>query len=285
MSRSREPPSGTDGASRRRWRPTVHWDLEPLVDGNATSGGRVAGRGSRGAEELQRFRGRLGTLDAEGLAEAMHEVAAGTESARRAGPTPAAVRSTPLIPRAAIVAGGGAAPRSPTSCCSSSSSGRRCPTTRRRVSSRRRPLVLPAHLEVGAALPAPLLSGGPRAGAGRQGGHRAVRGRDCSASLTSAITVESTAESRSLEPGCRSCSRPTGAGARPRPRRSPSGSRRACGHGRSVQTPCWPTRRATTGSTFDHWWRPQPRQRGRATIVAALVDAVTALRHPQRCTR
>ncbi len=64
----------------------VAWDLEPLVDGRGEEG--VAGQldeAARRAEELQRYRGRVETLDGAGLASLMHDIAAITELIGRAG--------------------------------------------------------------------------------------------------------------------------------------------------------------------------------------------------------
>lgn len=62
----------------------VTWDLEPLLDG-ATAPDDLIDRAKARAEELQRFRGRVGTLEAAELAELMHGVAEVSELMGRGG--------------------------------------------------------------------------------------------------------------------------------------------------------------------------------------------------------
>jgi oligoendopeptidase F len=64
----------------------VAWDLEPLVDGRGDDGVNAQlDEAARRAEELERYRGRVETLDAVGLAALMHDVAAISELIGRAG--------------------------------------------------------------------------------------------------------------------------------------------------------------------------------------------------------
>ena len=62
----------------------ARWDLDPLLEGSSTDGllDQAAERAKAFAE---RYRGKLGELDVEGLAEAMHELEAISELAGRAG--------------------------------------------------------------------------------------------------------------------------------------------------------------------------------------------------------
>jgi oligoendopeptidase F len=65
---------------------TVAWDLDPLVDGRGDDGVTAQlDEAARRAEDLKRYRGRVETLDAAGLAALMHDVAAITELIGRAG--------------------------------------------------------------------------------------------------------------------------------------------------------------------------------------------------------
>jgi oligoendopeptidase F len=64
----------------------VHWDLEPLVDGRGAEGvDALLERAEQQAAALERYRGRIGELDAGGLAELMHHLADITELIGRAG--------------------------------------------------------------------------------------------------------------------------------------------------------------------------------------------------------
>jgi oligoendopeptidase F len=54
----------------------VAWDIEPLVDGAAEAGvDALLGEAETRARDLAKYRGRVGELDAGGLAELMHELA------------------------------------------------------------------------------------------------------------------------------------------------------------------------------------------------------------------
>jgi oligoendopeptidase F len=54
----------------------VAWDIEPLVDGAAEAGAdALLGEAETRARDLAKYRGRVGELDAAGLAELMHELA------------------------------------------------------------------------------------------------------------------------------------------------------------------------------------------------------------------
>ena len=64
----------------------VAWDLEPLVEGRGEPGVIAQlDEAEKGAGELESYRGRVGDLDASGLAELMRSVAAITELLGRAG--------------------------------------------------------------------------------------------------------------------------------------------------------------------------------------------------------
>ena len=64
----------------------VAWDLEPLVDGDGADGvERFFDEAERRAQELARYRGRVGELDAGGLEELMREVEVVSELLGRAG--------------------------------------------------------------------------------------------------------------------------------------------------------------------------------------------------------
>jgi oligoendopeptidase F len=64
----------------------VAWDLEPLLEGRGRPGvDELLDDAERGAEELEAYRGRLGELDAPGLATMMRELGAIHEAAGRAG--------------------------------------------------------------------------------------------------------------------------------------------------------------------------------------------------------
>src|SRR6478752_7130894 len=64
----------------------VAWDLEPLVDGRGAEGvDALLDDAETRAQALASYRGRVGELDAEGLAELMHELATIGELAGRAG--------------------------------------------------------------------------------------------------------------------------------------------------------------------------------------------------------
>jgi oligoendopeptidase F len=64
----------------------VAWDLEPLVDGKGETGvDEMLDEAAELARELTRFRGRVGELDAAGLAEAVRELSALSETMGRAG--------------------------------------------------------------------------------------------------------------------------------------------------------------------------------------------------------
>jgi oligoendopeptidase F len=66
---------------------TAAWDLEPLVEGRGPSGAEqlLLEARDRAADFAERHRGRVAELDAAGLADAMHELAAIHDLAGRAG--------------------------------------------------------------------------------------------------------------------------------------------------------------------------------------------------------
>ena len=64
----------------------VAWDLEPLVNGSGTEGvDALLDEAEAGAGRLEVYRGKLGELDAAGLAEAMHELEQVNDALGRAG--------------------------------------------------------------------------------------------------------------------------------------------------------------------------------------------------------
>ncbi len=64
----------------------VSWDLDPLVDGRGDEGvTKLLDDAERRAEELNEYRGRVGTLDASELAQLMQRLAVITELVGRAG--------------------------------------------------------------------------------------------------------------------------------------------------------------------------------------------------------
>src|SRR5438270_2580287 len=64
----------------------VEWDLEPLVEGRGDTGvGALLDDADRRAGALASYRGRIGALDAAGLATLMHELAAIGDAVGRAG--------------------------------------------------------------------------------------------------------------------------------------------------------------------------------------------------------
>jgi len=64
----------------------VAWDLEPLLEGRGRPGvDELLDDAESRAEALEEYRGRIGTLDATGLATVMHEVAAINDAGGRAG--------------------------------------------------------------------------------------------------------------------------------------------------------------------------------------------------------
>ncbi len=76
----------TTTTDRDRTGADVAWDLAPLVDGRGPAGAiEQLDEAERRTAELASYRGRIGSLDAAGLAELMHAAAAITELLGRAG--------------------------------------------------------------------------------------------------------------------------------------------------------------------------------------------------------
>ncbi|MFA5883715.1 MAG: oligoendopeptidase, partial [Acidimicrobiia bacterium] len=64
----------------------VAWDVEPLVDGQGEAGvDAFLDAAAQRAAAFTRYRGRVGSLDAVGLAEAVHELAELSEIMGKAG--------------------------------------------------------------------------------------------------------------------------------------------------------------------------------------------------------
>src|SRR5581483_4752755 len=118
----------------------VAWDLEPLLEGRGTDGvDALLDDAARAASELTRYRGRVAALEADELAELMHEVAFVQERIERVGSYAGlrfAVDTTDAERGRCCSTSRSAPPRSATSCSSSSSSGPRRPTTMSRACSR-----------------------------------------------------------------------------------------------------------------------------------------------------
>ena len=239
------------------------------------------------------YRGRIAELDAAGLAELMHELAAIGELVGRAG-SYAGLRFAVDTADPATGALMARVEERGTAINNEllffelewAEVARRA---RRRAARRRAARVLPPLPRVRAPLPPAPADRAGGAHPRREGGHRDSAWVRLFSELTSAITVDLDGAHGEPRAG------PVAAEvARPRraPHRRRGGHRRAraraCARARSCSTRCSPTRRPTTGcaATRQLDREPQPRQRGERRVGAgARRRGAGALRHPAALVR
>ena len=244
------------------------WDLEPLVEGDGPEGveSRLADALTRSQQFAERYAGKLGELDSDGLREAMGQLAEIHDLVGRAG-TYAALRfstdtADPGQRRAAAGRPGARHGDRDDAAVLRPGVGRAGRRARRAAARRRRPGLLPPPPAQRAPLSRPPAV---RARGEDPRGEVADRRRRLDAAVRGADVGDRGGQlpgdrprpaegrvrrrragraRRRAQPPLAARSR--GAAHRP-PRPSARRSRRACARARSCSTRCWPTRASTTG--------------------------------------